>query len=78
VRNAECKDWRTLEADIGVADLTVSGPGIEVDIHPLIPLILHASGEQLVVVGNQAIFSLRPPPYLSAYETVIVYAKAIG
>ena len=50
-----------------------AGSRVEIDVNPLIPLVLHAAGEQLVIQGQKTVLSLRPVVHVGADEAVVVY-----
>jgi hypothetical protein len=67
------KDGRALEVFSRSLDMDASSPSIQIDVDALVPLILHACREQLVVEGQEAVLRLRPTSHLRAREAVVLH-----
>ena len=57
--------------NIWVPGCGCSGSGIQIDVNPLLPLVLQAAGEQLAVEGQESVLILRPAIHFTARQPII-------
>ena len=49
----------------------MTGPGIELDVHALMPLVLHARGKKLRVERNYSMLLIGPITHFRGKESVV-------
>src|SRR5271157_928241 len=63
-------NWRTWNDPTGIANSTVAGSSIELDIDPPLELVLHCTGELRSIVGHEPMLLLRPGADVIAEQAV--------